>query len=53
MAGKLYFPAFSVFVLSHCIIFWQVAILTVVSIVYLQIDWGKMASRIPDIGLVF
>ena len=31
----------------------SVAILTVVSIVYLQIDWGKMASRIPDIGLVF
>ena len=30
-----------------------VTVLSVLSLVYLDIDWGKMASRVPDIGLVF
>ena len=30
-----------------------VAVLSLVSLLYLGIDWGKMASRIPDIGVVF
>lgn len=30
-----------------------VAVLSVLSLFYLEIDWGKMASRIPDIGKVF
>ena len=30
-----------------------VAVLSLVSLLYLDIDWGKMASRIPDIGVVF
>lgn len=30
-----------------------VAVLSVASLLYLGIDWGKMASRIPDIGVVF
>ena len=29
------------------------AVLTVISIAYLGIDWGKLFSRIPDIGVVF
>ena len=30
-----------------------VVVLTVVSLLYLEIDWGKLISRIPDIGDVF
>ena len=30
-----------------------VAVLTVISLLYLKIDWLKMASRVPDIGGVF
>ena len=30
-----------------------VAVISLVSLLYLGIDWGKMASRIPDIGVVF
>lgn len=30
-----------------------VAVLSLASLLYLGIDWGKMASRIPDIGVVF
>ena len=30
-----------------------VAVLSVLSLLYLEIDWGKMLSRVPDIGLVF
>lgn len=30
-----------------------VAVLTILSLCYLEIDWGKMASRIPDVGEVF
>ena len=30
-----------------------VALLSVLSLIYLDIDWGKMASRLPDVGLVF
>lgn len=30
-----------------------VAVLSVLSLIYLDIDWGKMASRIPDVGKVF
>lgn len=30
-----------------------VAALSLASLLYLGIDWGKMASRIPDIGVVF
>ena len=29
------------------------AVLTVLSLLYLQIDWGKLLSRVPDIGTVF
>ena len=29
------------------------AVLSILSLLYLDIDWGKMASRVPDIGLVF
>ena len=29
------------------------AVLTVLSLLYLDIDWAKMLSRVPDIGLVF
>ena len=29
------------------------AALSILSLLYLDIDWGKMASRVPDIGLVF
>lgn len=29
------------------------AILTIASLLYLQIDWGKLLSRVPDIGIVF
>ena len=29
------------------------AVLTVLSLLYLQIDWGKLLSRVPDIGAVF
>ena len=30
-----------------------VAVLSVLSLLYLDIDWAKMFSRVPDIGLVF
>lgn len=30
-----------------------VAVLTIISLLYLEIDWGKMLSRIPDVGKVF
>ena len=30
-----------------------VAVLTVISLLYLEIDWLKMLSRVPDIGVVF
>ena len=30
-----------------------VVVLTVLSLLYLEIDWGKMVSRIPDVGEVF
>ena len=30
-----------------------VAVLSVLSLLYLDIDWLKMASRIPDVGMVF
>ena len=30
-----------------------VTVLSVLSLVHLDIDWAKMASRVPDIGLVF
>lgn len=30
-----------------------VVVLTILSLLYLEIDWGKMASRIPDVGEVF
>ena len=30
-----------------------VAVLSVISLLYLDIDWAKMLSRVPDIGLVF
>lgn len=30
-----------------------VVILTVISLVFLKIDWGKLISRVPDIGEVF
>lgn len=30
-----------------------VAVLSVLSLLYLEIDWAKMLSRVPDIGLVF
>ena len=30
-----------------------VAVLSVLSLLYLEIDWTKMLSRVPDIGLVF
>ncbi|WP_343210319.1 PhnE/PtxC family ABC transporter permease [Anaerolentibacter hominis] len=30
-----------------------VAALSVVSLLYLEIDWGKMASRVPEVGKVF
>lgn len=30
-----------------------VVVLTVMSLIYLEIDWLKMASRIPDVGIVF
>src|SRR5699024_7186382 len=30
-----------------------VSVLTVISLLYLKIDWLKMASRVPDIGGVF
>ncbi|HIS25560.1 MAG TPA: ABC transporter permease subunit [Candidatus Pullilachnospira intestinigallinarum] len=30
-----------------------VAVLSVLSLLYLNIDWLKMASRIPDVGMVF
>ena len=29
------------------------AVLTVISLLYLEIDWLKMLSRVPDIGVVF
>ena len=29
------------------------AVLSILSLWYLDIDWAKMASRVPDIGLVF
>lgn len=29
------------------------AVLAILSLLYLDIDWAKMASRVPDIGLVF
>ena len=29
------------------------AVLSILSLLYLDIDWAKMASRVPDIGLVF
>lgn len=29
------------------------AVLSLASLLYLGIDWGKMASRIPDIGVLF
>ena len=29
------------------------ALLSAASLVYLGIDWGKMLSRVPDIGVVF
>lgn len=29
------------------------AVLSILSLLYLDIDWVKMASRVPDIGLVF
>lgn len=31
----------------------SVAVLSVISLLYLEIDWAKMASRIPDVGKVF
>lgn len=31
----------------------SVAVLSILSLLYLEIDWGKMFSRIPDIGEVF
>lgn len=30
-----------------------VAVLTIISLLYLEIDWGKMLSRLPDVGKVF
>lgn len=30
-----------------------VTVLSVLSLIYLDIDWGKMASRVPEIGSVF
>lgn len=30
-----------------------VVVLSVISLLYLQIDWLKLASRVPDIGVVF
>lgn len=30
-----------------------VAVLSVLSLFYLEIDWAKMASRLPDVGIVF
>lgn len=30
-----------------------VAVLSLLSLFYLEIDWGKMLSRVPDIGVVF
>ena len=30
-----------------------VAVLSVISLIYLDIDWLKLASRIPDMGEVF
>lgn len=32
---------------------WSVAVLAMVSLVYLDINWPKLISRIPDIGTVF
>lgn len=31
----------------------SVVILSVLSLLYLNIDWGKIASRVPDVGVVF
>ncbi len=30
-----------------------VTVLSILSLIYLDIDWGKMASRVPEIGSVF